>query len=208
MESPRIPAREAAQRELSRPMYHENDPNPLQRGIADFLDWADGLLLAASAAAPGGPLGILVIALAACCLLAALWWRLGTPARRTARPAALFGGTPRTAADHRAAAASHAAAEDWNQAVQEQMRAIVRSLEERALIDPRPGRTADEAADEAGRQLPGHTADLRSAAGVFDDITYGGRTADRQAHLRLRQLDTELEETRPEPARAADGTPR
>ena len=34
------------------------------------------------------------------------------------------------------------------------MRAIVRSLEERALLDLRPGRTADEAAAEAGRSLP------------------------------------------------------
>ena len=34
------------------------------------------------------------------------------------------------------------------------MRAIVRSLEERALLDPRPGRTADEAAAEAGRTAP------------------------------------------------------
>ena len=57
------------------------------------------------------------------------------------------------------------------------MRAIVRSLEERALLDPRPGRTADEAAAEAGRALPAHADRLRAAARDFDDVTYGGRTA-------------------------------
>ena len=41
-----------------------------------------------------------------------------------------------------------------DQAVQEHMRALVRSLEERASTRPRPGRTADEAAAEAGRPFP------------------------------------------------------
>lgn len=77
------------------------------------------------------------------------------------------------------------------------MRAIVRSLEERALLDPRPGRTADEAAAEAGRALPGHATRLRSAARDFDDVTYGGRTAGQSTYLALRALDTELDEAKP-----------
>lgn len=77
------------------------------------------------------------------------------------------------------------------------MRAIVRSLEERALLDARPGRTADEAAAEAGRTLPEHAARLRAAARSFDDVTYGGRTADQPAYLSLQTLDLELDEAKP-----------
>jgi hypothetical protein len=85
------------------------------------------------------------------------------------------------------------------------MRAIVRSLEERALLAPRPGRTADEAAAEAGRSLPPHADELRAAARAFDDITYGGRTADRRSYERLRDLDLELERARPQLTEAAQG---
>jgi hypothetical protein len=132
-------------------------------------------------------------------LVAALWWRLGNPQRHPSGAAGqLFGDSPRSASEHRTAAEAHAATDRWNQAVQERMRAIVHSLEERALLDPRPGRTADEAAAEAGRPLPGHTDRLRAAAREFDDVTYGGRTADRPAYLRLRELDLDLERTRPQ----------
>lgn len=109
----------------------------------------------AAGAAPGGPLGLVVVVLAVVGLAAALWWRLGTP-RRTARsPETLFGSTARGAADHRAAASAHAEAQRWTEAVQERMRALVRALEDRAVLDPRPGRTADEAAAEAMRLIAG-----------------------------------------------------
>lgn len=89
------------------------------------------------------------------------------------------------------------AAGRWNQAVQERMRALVRSLEERTLLDPRPGRTADEAAAAAGHALPTYDARLRAAARVFDDVTYGGRSADRAAYLTLLDLDRAVETATP-----------
>ncbi|MEU2262712.1 DUF4129 domain-containing protein [Streptomyces sp. NPDC019645] len=202
---PRVPAREAAERELSKSMYHENDPNLLERALDRFWEWLADVLDAAAGASPGGPLGLVVIVLVVVALIAALWWRLGTP-HRTATPGdALFDDGPRSAAEHRTAAEAHAAAGRWNQAVQERMRAIVRSLEERALLEPRPGRTADEAAAEAGRPLPGHAEALRSAARAFDDVTYGGRSADRHAYTRLRDLDSELGRTKPDLTTTAQG---
>ncbi len=194
---PRDPAREAAQRELSKRMYHENDPSWFQRALDAFWEWVGELFDAASAAAPGGPLGLLVIVLAVGALLGALWWRLGTPRRSPTSSATLFDDRPRSAAEHRAAAGAHAAQGHWNQAVQERMRALVRSLEERALLDARPGRTADEAASEAGRPLPGHADRLRAAARDFDDVTYGGRNADQGTYRRLAALDDDLERTKP-----------
>ncbi|MFC9858046.1 MULTISPECIES: DUF4129 domain-containing protein [unclassified Streptomyces] len=198
VDTPRIPAREAAEHELSKPMYHENDPNLLKRGIDRFWDWVGGLFDAAADSAPGGPVGLAVLLLTVLGLAVALWWRLGTP-QRSAPPAdALFDGVgTHSAAQHRTAAETHAAALRWTEAVQERMRAIVRSLEERALLDPRPGRTADEAAAEAGRPLPEHATRLRAAAREFDDVTYGGRTGDQQAYLTLRTLDLELDDARP-----------
>ncbi|MDN3297509.1 DUF4129 domain-containing protein [Streptomyces ficellus] len=198
VDSPRLPAREAAERELSKPMYHENDPNLLQRALDSFWDWVGRLFASASDATPGGLLGLVVIALVVVALIGALWWRLGTPQRTPVSADSLFGDRPRSAAEHRATADKHAAAGRWNEAVQERMRAIVRSLEERTLLDPRPGRTADEAAAEAGRTLPGHADELRAAAREFDDVTYGGRTTDQRAYQRLKDLDTALERTKPQ----------
>ncbi|MFD4631913.1 DUF4129 domain-containing protein [Streptomyces sp. NPDC058284] len=203
----RDPAREAAERELSKPMYHENDPSLLQRALNRFWGWVDDLFSAASGVTPGGGLGLLVILIAVVLVALALWWRLGTPRRAAASAPALFDDRPRSAAEHRAASEAHAARAHWNQAVQERMRAVVRALEERALLDPRPGRTADEAAAEAGRTLPAHADRLRSAAHEFDDVTYGGRTADEAAYLRLAGLDRDLEHTKPVLTSTAPATP-
>ncbi|MFE9452736.1 DUF4129 domain-containing protein [Streptomyces sp. NPDC006739] len=195
--TPRDPAREAARRELSKRMYHENDPGLLQRALTAFWHWVDRLLSTAASATPGGTLGLVIVVLAVVVVLAALWWRLGTPRRRPASAVPLFDDRPRSAAEHRAASEAHGAQGHWNQAVQERMRAVVRALEERALLDVRPGRTADEAVAEAGRLLPSHADRLRAAAREFDDVTYGGRRASQQSYHRIAELDAELERTRP-----------
>ncbi|WP_431331038.1 DUF4129 domain-containing protein [Streptomyces sp. IPPR8] len=194
---PRDPAREAARRELSKRMYHENDPGWFQRALNTFWDWIDDLFSSAASATPGGTLGLVVVIVAVLAVIGALWWRLGTPRRGPVSAPALFDDRPRSAADHRAAAEAHAAQGHWNQAVQERMRAVVRALEERALLDVRPGRTADEAAAEAGRALPDHGDRLRAAARDFDDVTYGGRPGTEQSYRRLADLDRDLERGKP-----------
>ncbi|MEW2302173.1 DUF4129 domain-containing protein [Streptomyces sp. NPDC006655] len=194
---PRDPAREAARRELSKRMYHENDPGLLMRALRAIFHWIDRLLSAAASATPGGTLGLVIVVLAVVAVLGALWWRLGTPRHQPASGATLFDDRPRSAAEHRAAAEAHAAQGHWSQALQERMRAVVRALEERALLDVRPGRTADEAAAEAGRALPAHTDRLRAAAREFDDVTYGGRRATQASYERIAELDRDLERTRP-----------
>ncbi|MFE3994935.1 DUF4129 domain-containing protein [Streptomyces goshikiensis] len=195
--TPRDPAREAAERELSKPVYHQNDPGLVERALDRFWEWVDELFGRAAGATPGGGLGLLVVLLLTVLVIAALWWRLGTPHRTATDPGTLFDDGPRSAADHRAAAEAHATAGRWTEAVQERMRAVVRSLEERTLLDPRPGRTADEAAAEAAGPLPRHAADLRAAARAFDDVTYGGRTGDPDTYARLRTLDLDLERAKP-----------
>lgn len=203
---PRDPAREAARRELSKDLYHQNDPSLFQRALDTLWDWIGDLFDTASTATPGGTLGLLVVVLAVVAVAGALWWRLGTPRRQPSSAAALFDDRPRSAAEHRATAEAHAAQRHWNRALQERMRAIVRSLEERALLDTRPGRTADEAADEAGRTLPAHTERLRTAARDFDDVTYGGRRATELSYRRMAELDLDLERAKPQLAASSTHT--
>ncbi|WP_232246356.1 DUF4129 domain-containing protein [Kitasatospora mediocidica] len=195
---PRDPARDAARNELLDPAYHRHDPSLLQR-VSDWLwDQLDRLLGSVGSAADSGGTGLVFFVVIAVLIGAALWWRLGRPGRAARTTAALFTADgPRTAAQHRAAARGHAEAGDWLQAVREQMRALIRALEERALLDARPGRTADEAAAEAGRFLPEHAAALHAAARCFDDVAFGDRAAERADYQLLADLDSLLERTRP-----------
>ncbi|UKY55233.1 DUF4129 domain-containing protein [Streptomyces inhibens] len=196
--TPRLPAREAAERELSDPRYHQHDPNPLQRALDWLWERVDELFRAASGATPGGWIGLLAIAAFVLLLAVALRLRLGAVRRTPTTGGALFADTPRTAAEHRSAADRHAAEGRWNQAIQDRMRALVLALEERALLTPGPGRTADEAATEAGRTLPRYADQLRTAARTFDDVTYGGRAGTEQAYTLLAHLDTDLQQAKPD----------
>jgi hypothetical protein len=60
------------------------------------------------------------------------------------------------------------------------------------VLDPRPGRTADEVAREAGAIVPTVAGDLLAAAGVFDEIWYGGRPATPQSDALMRQADDRI----------------
>ncbi|WP_307805981.1 DUF4129 domain-containing protein [Streptomyces chrestomyceticus] len=204
---PRVPAREAAERELADPRYHQNDPNLLQRALDWLWDRIGDLFEAAAGATPGGWTGLLAIVLVVLLLAVALRLRLGALRRTpTSGGGALFGDRPRTAAEHRAAAERHAADSRWTEAVQERMRAIVLALEERTLLTPGPGRTADEAASEAGRVLPAHAERLRAAARTFDDVTYGGRPGTAQEYAALSTLDTDLRHSKPQLSAAPQGS--
>lgn len=162
-----------------------------------FWDWIGSLFEHASGATPGGTAGLVAVAVLVVLVIAALWWRLGTPRRSATSAGHLFDDRVRSAADHRTAAEALAADSRWSEAVQERMRAVVRSLEERTLLDPRPGRTADEAAAEAAVSLPSHAAALHAAARTFDDVTYGARPADATMYATLRTLDQALSRTKP-----------
>ena len=126
-----------------------------------------------------------------------LRWRLGRVANAARVATPLFGGVTRSADEHRRAADAAAAAGRFDEAVHERMRALVRGLEERDLIDERPGRTAREAAREAARAVPGAAGAVDAAAARFDEIAYGGRAADSAAADLLRAADDEVRRARP-----------
>src|SRR6185437_11994579 len=96
-------------------------------------------------------------------------------------------------AEHRLRAQQAAAAGRYDEAVRESLRAVARRLDERALVEPRPGRTADELAVEAGRLLPQLQSELVAGARTFDDVVYGPVTATAAHAEQLRRLDEQVE---------------
>lgn len=187
-------ARQAAERELSKGIYSEDEPGPVERALQEVLEWLDELLSRAAGATPGGALGLLSLLLIVVGLAVLVAWQTG-PVRRGARGSApvveLSGRLD--AAEHRRRADAFAAEGRFAEAVRERMRAIVRELETRGVLEPRPGRTADEVAREAGGAVPTVAPDLRTAASVFDEIWYGGRPASAQADAVLRQADQRVQ---------------
>jgi hypothetical protein len=198
-------ARTAARRELSKQEYQRDQPGLAERALRWVWDQINELLDRAANTAPFGWAGLAVIAAVIVVAVIALRLRLGPMAGRAKAAQVLFSGRPMTAAEHRAAAAAHESAGEWAQAIRERLRAVIRGLEERGLLDPRPGRTADESATEAGAVVPGCATELRAGAQTFDDIWYGGRPATEEAARSLRALDQQVAAAQPFAARVMGG---
>ncbi|MEJ2859589.1 DUF4129 domain-containing protein [Actinomycetospora flava] len=190
------PARELAREELSGRVYQEAAPDPVQTILRWVAQRLEDVLRAASGIAPGGGWGLLVLLVLLLVVVVVVRRRFGRLARTAAAPGAVLGGTERTAAEHRRLADGHARAGAFDDAVRERMRAIVRSLEERTILEPRQGRTAGDAARAGGRALPAVADDLLEAARRFDETVYGGRAADAGTDARLREIDTAVSATR------------
>ena len=196
-------ARRAALRELAKPIYQEAKPSLVVRAMRWLLERV-GKLFELATSAPGGPAGLILLAVVALVIVLIIRFGVGSFARKAATDTNVFGEVTRKAAEHRAAADAAAAAGDWAVAVRERFRAIVRQLEEDGRLDPRPGRTADEASVDAGRALPAYAGALRVAARIFDDVVYGEYPASVAHDERLRSLDEAIRASRR--AKAAVGT--
>ncbi len=189
-------ARRAAERELSGPGY--DHPSLVDRIVRWLLVKIGELLSAAADAAPGGYAGLLVVVLLVVLAVVAIRLGAGRIGRAATSRGELFDARPLGSAEHRRAADQLAADGRWAEAVRERLRAVVRALEERDLLDVRAGRTADEAAGEAGRVFPAHAEQLRAAARTFDDVWYGGRPATEVMDAQLRAVDEALRRSRPD----------
>jgi hypothetical protein len=195
VEPGREQARAWAVEELSRPEYRARRPGWFER----LLTWLRDQLSAVELPdGPGQAVGLVVLLLVVALAVALLLGRAGRPGRlRADRADGVFEQGVRSAAEHRAAADRAAAAGDLRTAVLERFRAVVRDLEERAVLPELPGRTADEAARAAAAVLPALREDLLRAARVFDDVRYGDRPATAEAERALRQLDDAVRRARP-----------
>ncbi|MGW4483452.1 DUF4129 domain-containing protein [Amycolatopsis sp. NPDC004368] len=192
----RDPARLRAVQELTDPAYAAARPGLLQQ-VAHWLGEKFSELLANLSGVPGGPLGLLLVIGLLIVLIVVVRLRVGKVARAAQAARHVFSGRRRSADEYRKAAEQAAAQGQFADAVRERFRAIVRGLEERALLDSRSGRTADEAATEAGALLPGLAADLAAGAREFDDVHYGGRPGTEAAYRALTDLDDRVRRARP-----------
>lgn len=182
-------AQEAAREELRRREYTAAQPPLLLRAVGRVLREVGELLDRAAGAAPGGRLGLLALVLLLGLFVAVVLSRVGPLARRTPGQPLFEGSTTLSAAEHRSLAESAAQEGRFADAVRERLRAVVRTLEARGALDPRPGRTAGEVARDGGAAIPALTDDLRQAALLFDEIWYGGRTADASSYSVLVAVD-------------------
>lgn len=190
-------ARDLARRELSRAVYDAARPSPVQRVISWLGERIADLLALADTHSPGGVGGLLVLLAVLVVAVVLVRRRLGRSARAARVSAPLFDAAPRSADDHRRTAVEHEQAGRYEAAVREWMRALVRGLEERTLLEPRPGRTAAEAAAETAGAVPAAAVEVTAAARRFDETVYGGRPADTEAVRVLRAADDAARAARP-----------
>ncbi|WP_341770671.1 DUF4129 domain-containing protein [Actinomadura rubrisoli] len=204
-------AREMARRELDKQIYERDKPSWLERTWDRFADWLRDLFSQASQPNAhgngGGWLSVAVIVLIAIVAVALVVWLMWGRRNPRSRADPLLEEAPSSAFDHREAAERYAAAGQWAEAIRERLRAIARDLEERAVLGPRPGRTADELAAEAGEAVPELADGLRAGVRIFDDVWYGDRPGTAEGYARLKDLDERLRAARPKPLESDDLTP-
>ncbi len=195
-------AHEAAQRELAKPIY------PKESLTQRFSDWIDELLYRIAlkgSSVPGGwfTIALLLIVVAVAVIVAV---RVARTTMRTNRRGdyKLFGPTELSAAEHRATAERYAAMGDWAAAIRHRLRAVARQLEETGVLNPVPGRTANELARDAGESLPRLASELSGAATAFNDVTYGELPGTQSAYQLIADLDEHLR-SRSTPGTATTG---
>jgi uncharacterized protein DUF4129 len=176
-----------AREELAKPIYHQRE-SLTYRILHAISGWLNRLFQSASEL-PGGWWSLVALAALAVIVIAVVLAWTGPVVRSRRRPRELAAGPASTARGHREAASRFAEAGDYGAATCEAVRAIAAELDERGVLLPRAGRTADEFAAEAGQAIPRQARGLREAALLFDEIRYGQRPGSQAGYLRVRALD-------------------
>ncbi len=194
-------AHQAAQNELDKPIYSRGSAaQQLDEWLSDKLY----RLLEATSKIPGGwfTATVLLVLLA---VAAAVAIHVARRTMRTKRGGdyRLFETAPLTAAQHRATAERFAAEGNWSAAIRHRLRAVARQLEEAGVLNPNPGRTANELALDAGTVMPHLAGELSTAATAFNDVTYGERPGTQAAYQMIADLDDHLRSRSPASAPAA-----
>jgi hypothetical protein len=183
-------AHQAAQRELAKPIYPKG--SLMQR----FHGWVNELLyrlVEKGSSIPGGwfTVTVLLILLIVAVVIAIRIARRTVRTRR-GNDYQLFDTGQLSASQHRATAEGFAAEGNWSAAIRHRLRAVARGLEEAGILDPAPGRTANELARDAGVCIPHLATELSRAATAFNDVTYGERPGTPEAYRMIADLDDHL----------------
>ncbi|WP_025736366.1 DUF4129 domain-containing protein [Mycobacterium genavense] len=183
-------AHQAATDELSKPIYTKAS------ATQQLLDWVNELLyrlLQKTASLPGGWLTTAVLlTLLVVVVIVAIHIARRTMRSRRGGDYQLFEAAQLTAAQHRETAQRYAAEGNWTAAIRHRLRAIARQLEETGVLNPSPGRTANELARDAGAALPHLSDELSQAVTAFNDVTYGEVPGTQSAYQMIADLDDHL----------------
>jgi hypothetical protein len=163
-------ARRAAQSELRRTEYHRDDASLLTR----FFDWLGHHLGSVGGDGNIAPATLVVVILLVAVIIFALV-RAGRPRRSTRAATVEDPLAAHDSLDHRRLAVDLEQQGRLAEAVREWLRATVRTIEDRGVLDPRPGRTGASVAREAGTAMPAIAADLSAAVDAFDAVWFGRR---------------------------------
>lgn len=197
-------AHQAAQDELDKPIYSKGS---VEQQLSDWVNEMLYRLIQQIASIPGGWFTTMVL-LILLVIGVAVAVQIG---RRTMRNKhggdyQLFEAGQLTAGQHRATAENYAAEGNWAAAIRHRLRAVARQLEETGVLNPAPGRTANELARDAGAALPHLTGELAQAATAFNDVTYGEQPGTQDSYRMIADLDDHLR-SRPPAAPHAPGQP-
>ncbi|MFJ7750555.1 DUF4129 domain-containing protein [Arthrobacter sp. NPDC097144] len=193
-----------AEKELSRSVYKEAEPSLLDRFWQWVGDFFSRLLEGITGVDP--TLGVLFLAAGAAALLAAAVF-LVRPRLNARRRKAVFDSPGiRVAVDHRRLAEEAASRGEWDTALTERLRAVIRSAEERVILEPRAGRTAAEAGQELSGAFPSAQDEIHWLARRFDEVRYGHLSAVPADAVRARDLDGLLERSSPSAGPASVST--
>ncbi|WP_313820762.1 DUF4129 domain-containing protein [Citricoccus sp.] len=192
-EPDRDEARRLIEEELARPEYAQAEPNPLLEWLGGILsaalEWL-GTLGGAAPSLPGWVLPLILVAVAVVVLV--LLRPRATAAARARRADAVLSDRTVTPEQHRRMAETAFAAGDHGAALVAWFRALVRHAEERTVLDPRPGRTATEAAHGLGTAFTTERRALEAAADAFNAVVYGDRPTTAARATNVRDLDARL----------------
>ena len=198
-------ARRWAEDELSRGIYSA-EPTIFER-IWNWIVELFERLFSTDAAAPPNLIPVIVV-VGVAVLLAVAFYLAGPlrlqRRRRGASSHTVFDDADATSEQLTAAADAAARNRDWALAVLMRFRAIIRSLDERAILDDRPGLTAHEASSAAAAQLAEQGTELLWAARLFDDVCYGSVRPGGAQDTRLRELASAVARSRPARTTAPD----
>jgi|GEM_PF-408276 len=199
-------AQDEARRELSRDIYGRQDgrhsPGWLHRAVdwinhqlSRIFDWLDPSAHGAGGNYTGLGIFAAVLVLVVLAIAARMW--LG-PVRRAARSRSQETDLASTSSSRtlRAEAEEHANAGRYAEAVRSRLRAVVRMLEEKGVLDPRPSRTAGELVMEMAAVTTSGADELRLAVAVFSDVWYGGRPASLDGYQAVVRADDALADVR------------
>jgi hypothetical protein len=204
-EPPVLPGTEEARRwageELAKSEYRDAEPGWLDSLWRSFLDWLLSLDGPAGEAGPV-PSPVIGIAIAVIIAVAVILARPRLNPKTRQRKQVFEPDSELAASDYRLRAEASAAAGKWGDAVVDRFRALVRSAEDRTVLDPQPGRTADEVVLALSVPFPVEAARLKQAARTFDAVRYGNWTAGRSDYEAIATLDHILEAMKP--ARSVD----